>query len=108
MIFSPVLLSGPAWIVDIGTTIKPLYGKQECVQASYNPHKPGRRSHALHMYWTGNLRLALDVAWDGFWGPFSRPFREKTEALGGIRGTLAPNVACHGGRFESNRACQFF
>ena len=53
-------LSTP-WILDIDTTIKPLYGKQEGAQVSYNPHKPGRPSHALHAYWVGNLRLVLDV-----------------------------------------------
>jgi hypothetical protein len=44
------------WILDIDTTIKPLYGKQEGAQVSYNPHKPGRPSHALHTYWVANLR----------------------------------------------------
>jgi hypothetical protein len=53
-------LSTP-WILDIDTTIKPLYGKQEGAQVSYNPHKPGRPSLALHTYWVGNLRLVLDV-----------------------------------------------
>jgi hypothetical protein len=52
---------GTPWILDIDTTIKPLYGKQEGAQVSYNPHKPGRPSHALHTYWMGNLRLVLDV-----------------------------------------------
>ena len=49
------------WILDIDTTIKPLYGKQSGAQVSYNPHKPARPSHALHTYWVGNLRLVLDV-----------------------------------------------
>ena len=53
-------LSTP-WILDIDTTIEPLYGKQDGAQVSYNPHKPGRPSHALHTYWVGNLRLVLDV-----------------------------------------------
>jgi len=53
-------LSTP-WILDIDTTIKPLYGQQEGAQVSYNPRKPGRPSHALHTYWVGNLRLVLDV-----------------------------------------------
>ncbi len=53
-------LSTP-WILDIDTTIKPLYGKQSGAQVSYNPHKPGRPSHALHTYWVANLRLVLDV-----------------------------------------------
>jgi hypothetical protein len=49
------------WILDIDTSIKPLYGKQEGADISFNPHKPGRPSHALHTYWVGNLRLMLDV-----------------------------------------------
>ncbi|UUZ66186.1 transposase (plasmid) [Polaromonas sp. P1-6] len=50
-----------SWILDIDTTIKPLYGKQSGAEVSYNPHKPGRPSHALHTYWVGNLGLVLDV-----------------------------------------------
>lgn len=49
------------WILDIDTTIKPLYGKQDGADISFNPHKPGRPGHALHTYWVGNLRLVLDV-----------------------------------------------
>lgn len=49
------------WILDLDTTIKPLYGHQEGAEIGYNPHKPGRPSHALHTYWVGNLRLVLDM-----------------------------------------------
>ncbi len=50
------------WILDLDTTtIKSLYGHQEGAQIGYNPHKPGRPSHALHTYWVGNLRLVLDM-----------------------------------------------
>lgn len=49
------------WILDIDTTIKPLYGKQAGADIGYNPKKPGRPSHALHTYWIGNLRLVLDA-----------------------------------------------
>ena len=49
------------WILDCDTTIKVLYGKQEGAVVSYNPHKPGRPSHAIHTYWIGNLRLVLDA-----------------------------------------------
>jgi Transposase DDE domain group 1 len=59
---SPALgRTGRDWVLDIDTTIKPLYGKQEGAAVSYNPHKPGRPSHALHAYWVGGLRLLLDV-----------------------------------------------
>ena len=34
------------WILDIDTTIKPIYGHQEGATLGYNPHKPGRPSHA--------------------------------------------------------------
>jgi hypothetical protein len=49
------------WVLDIDTTIKTLFGKQEGAEVSYNPHKPGRPSHALHTYYVGGLRLILDV-----------------------------------------------
>ena len=49
------------WILDCDATIKPLYGKQDGAVVSYNPHKPGRPSHAIHTYWIGNLRLVLDA-----------------------------------------------
>lgn len=50
-----------SWILYLDTTIKSLYGHQEGAQIGYNPHKPGRPSHALHTYWVGNLRLVLDM-----------------------------------------------
>ena len=49
------------WILDCDTTIKVLYGKQDGAVVSYNPHKHGRPSHAIHTYWIGNLRLVLDA-----------------------------------------------
>lgn len=63
----PQLLSsvGPAlsqpWILDIDTTIKTLYGRQQGAEVGYNPHKPGRPSHTLHTYFVSHLRLVLDV-----------------------------------------------
>jgi Transposase DDE domain len=50
-----------AWILDIDTTIKPLYGKQEGAVVSYNPKKPGRPSHSYHTYLMAGLRLVLGV-----------------------------------------------
>ena len=49
------------WILDIDTTIKTLFGKQSGADVSYNPHKPGRPSHALHTYFVSPLRMVLDV-----------------------------------------------
>jgi hypothetical protein len=36
-------------------------GRQEGAEVGYNPHKPGRPSHAYHTYWIARLRLCLDV-----------------------------------------------
>ena len=49
------------WVLDIDTTIKPIYGHQEGATLGYNPHKPGRPSHAYHSYFIATLRLVLDV-----------------------------------------------
>ena len=54
------LLSAP-WILDTDVTVKPLYGKQEGAVVGYNPHKPGRPSHAYHTYQMAGLRLMLNV-----------------------------------------------
>lgn len=54
------LLDAP-WILDIDTTVKPLYGKQEGAVVSYNPRKPGRPSHSYHTYLMAGLRLVLGV-----------------------------------------------
>ena len=53
------LLDAP-WILDIDTTIKPLYGQEGAV-VSYNPHKPGRPSHSYHTYLMAGLRLVMGV-----------------------------------------------
>ena len=49
------------WVLDVDSTVKPLYGHQVGAEISYNPRKPGRPSHVLHTYWIGNLRLVLEV-----------------------------------------------
>lgn len=49
------------WILDIDTTVKTLFGKQSGAEVSYNPHKPGRPSHAFHTYFVSHLRMVLDV-----------------------------------------------
>jgi hypothetical protein len=53
-------LSEP-WMLDVDSTIKPLYGQQEGAMVGYNPHKPGRPSHCYHTYLMANLRLVLGV-----------------------------------------------
>lgn len=54
------LLSEP-WILDMDSTVKPLYGHQEGAVLGYNPKKPGRPSHVYHTYTLAGLRLVLDV-----------------------------------------------
>jgi len=49
------------WVLDIDTTIKLLYGKQEGAVVSYNPKKPGRPSHSYHTYLMAGLRLVMGV-----------------------------------------------
>ena len=54
-------LLGEPWILDVDTTVKPLYGHQEAAVVGYNPKKPGRPSHTYHSYILANLRLVLEV-----------------------------------------------
>ena len=54
------LLTEP-YIIDIDTTVKPLYGHQEGAVVSYNPKKLGRPSHVHHTYMLAGLRLVMGV-----------------------------------------------
>lgn len=84
------------WVLDIDTTVKPLYGHQQGATLGYNPHKPGRPSHVYHTYWVAALRLCLDVevrpgrehaaghGLDGLWAQLERLPRERWPHL--IRG----------------------
>ena len=54
------VLSQP-WIMDIDVTVKTIYGRQQGAELGYNPHKPGRPSHAYHSYFMANTRLCLGV-----------------------------------------------
>lgn len=57
---SEALLNEP-WILDIDSTVKPLYGHQEGAVIGYNPQKPGRPSHVYHTYFAANIRMILDT-----------------------------------------------
>ena len=54
------LLQEP-WVLDMDTTVKPLYGHQQDAKVGYNPTKPGRPSHAYHSYFAANIRMVLDM-----------------------------------------------
>src|SRR5260370_37056675 len=49
------------WVLDVDTTVKPLYGHQQDAVAGYNPNKPGRPSHAYHSYFIAQIRVVLDM-----------------------------------------------
>jgi hypothetical protein len=51
--YCPAPLLAEPWILDIDTTVKPLYGHQ--------PKKPGRPSHSYHTYSMAGARLVFDV-----------------------------------------------
>ena len=48
------LLQEP-WVLDVDTTVKPLYGHRQDAKVGYNPTKPGPPSHAYHSYFVGNI-----------------------------------------------------
>ena len=54
------LLQEP-WVLDVDSTVKPLYGHQQDAKVGYNPSKPGRPSHAYHSYFAANIRMVLDM-----------------------------------------------
>ncbi len=54
------LLSEP-YILDVDTSVKPMYGHQEGAEVAYNPTKPGRPSQALHVGLIGSLRMLVAV-----------------------------------------------
>src|SRR2546423_3373689 len=86
------LLQEP-WVLDVDTTIKPLYGTQEGAVVGYTPRKPGRPSHCYHTYMMSTLRLVLSVdvqpgdqhnvkhASDGLWSLLDRLGRSRWPAL---------------------------
>lgn len=49
------LLQEP-WVLDIDTTVKPVYGHQEGAEIGYNPLRKGRPSMAIHTYQMGVTR----------------------------------------------------
>jgi hypothetical protein len=54
------LLKAP-WILDVDTTVKLLYGKQEGAVVGYNPKKPGAAFAHLPPYRVAGLRLVSDA-----------------------------------------------
>ena len=100
-------LLGEPWVLDMDSTVKTLYGEQEGAEIGYNPHKPGRPSHAYHTYMLSSLRLVLRVdvlpgdeynvvhATDGLWtlldhlGPARRPALLRGDKSWGIERVMS-------------------
>jgi len=100
-------LLGEPWVLDMDSTVKTLYGHQEGAELGYNPHKPGRPSHAYHTHMLSSLRLVLRVdvlpgdqynvahATDGLWtlldhlGPSRRPALLRGDKSWGIERVMA-------------------
>jgi len=54
-------LLSESWILDVDSSVKPIYGHQEGAAVGYNPTKPGRPAHVYHTYAMAEVRLVLDV-----------------------------------------------
>ncbi len=49
------------WILDIFTTVKPVYGRHEGAETGYNPLQRGRPLQVMHVYERGGTRLVLEA-----------------------------------------------
>ena len=49
------------YVLDVDSTVKPVFGHQEGAELGYNPQKPGRPSHNFHSYFIGSVRISLGV-----------------------------------------------
>jgi len=111
------LLSEP-WVLDVDSTVKPLYGHQEGAAFGYNPQKPGRPSHCYHTYLMSNLRLVLGVdvqpgnehapkhGMAGLWSLLHRLGRDRWPAL--LRGDVSWGVEPVMARAEQERLPYLF
>ncbi len=54
-------LLGEPWVLDIDSTVKTIYGRQQGAEVGYNRYRPGRPSHVYHSYFIGRIRVCLDV-----------------------------------------------
>lgn len=49
------------YVLDVDSTVKPVFGHQEGAEIGYNPQKPGRPSHSFHSFFIGSVRISLGV-----------------------------------------------
>lgn len=49
------------YILDLDTSVKLVFGRQEGAEIGYNPQRPGRPSQSLHVGFIGGLRLLVSM-----------------------------------------------
>lgn len=54
-------LLGEPYVLDLDTSVRQVYGRQEGAEAGYNPTKPGHPSQSLHVAFIGALRMLATV-----------------------------------------------
>lgn len=54
-------LLGEPYVMDIDTSVKQVFGRQEGAETGYNPRRPGRPSQSLHAAFIGKLRMLFSV-----------------------------------------------
>ena len=54
-------LLGERYILDLDTSVRQIYGRQEGAEVGYNPRRPNRPSQCLHVAFIGSLRMLVGV-----------------------------------------------
>ena len=86
-------LLGVPWVMDLDSTVKCLYGKQEAAEIGYNPRKPGRPSHCYHSALMANTRLGALGAGEPGQSQRAAPSDGGDTGVVGMR--LPPRIARH-------------
>lgn len=47
------------YVMDVDSTVRTVYGRQEGAEPGYNPHKPGRPSLNCHTFFVGTARVVV-------------------------------------------------
>ena len=66
------------YILDLDTSVKLVYGRQEGAEVGYNPTRPGRPSQSLHVGFIGGLRLLVSMDVQGGKAHGARHMADKT------------------------------
>ena len=68
------------FVLDLDTSVKLVYGRQEGAEVGYNPTRPGRPSQSLHVGFIGGLRLLVSMDVQGGKAHSARHMADKTWA----------------------------